>query len=148
MSQKKYPKIFCDKSRKIYPRTNFAFFFISESLNFVLQLIMPQLTLIQRTKVVEFCHQTKSTIQDQRKSRKFFNKPDAITARIRRTAGKFSKLETVCNVKQERSGRKRSARSIKNVVRVLVGHSPRKSIRCLSAESNIHRASVQRIFKE
>ena len=77
----------------MYPRTDFVFF-ISESLNFVLKLIMPQLTLTLRTKVVEFWYQTTSIIQIQCKLRQFFNKADALTARtIRRIVANFQILE-------------------------------------------------------
>ena len=109
---------------------------------------MPQLTLIQRTKVVEFWPQAKSTIQVQYKFWQFFNKADAPTARtIRTTAAKFSTFGTVCNVNQGHSGRKRSAQSIENVdyVRKFVGRS--QGSRLVVSLHDIHRASVQRILR-
>ena len=105
---------------------------------------MPQLTIIQRTKIIEFWHQTQSVVQVQRMYRGFFNTanaPDRNT--IRRTGWNSVQCEL------GHSGRPRSGRSVEHVdaVRELVVRSPRKSIRRLSAEANIHRSSVQRILR-
>lgn len=110
---------------------------------------MPQLSIIQRTKVIEFWHQTKSVVKVQREYRRFFNTAHAPNPRtIRRTVDKFSTVGTVCNVNKGRSGRRRTARSEENVqaVREAVVRSPRKSIRRLSKESSMHRTSVHRIL--
>ena len=138
-----YTKSFCNNSQKKSKQVLILIFLISRKLKFCF-------TLIQRTKVVEFWNQVKSTIQVQRKFWQFFSKADGPAARpTRRTAAKFSTLRTACSVKQRHSDRKKCARSIENVdcLRELVGGNPRKSIRRLSPESNIHRASVQHIFR-
>ena len=105
---------------------------------------MSQLTLIQRTKIIEFWHQTKSVIQVQRRYRQFFKIAAPNCRTIVKTVGKFSTMGTVCNVNKGHSGRRRSARSVEHVdaVRESVLRSPRKSIRSLSAETSIPRSSV------
>ena len=111
---------------------------------------MPLLTLFERTKIVEFWHQTKSVVQVQRAYRRFFNTPDAPNRKtIDRTVAKFSTVGTVCNLNKGNSGRRRSSRSAErvDVVGEAVVRSPRKSIRRLSAETGIHRCSVQRILR-
>ena len=111
---------------------------------------MSQLTLIQRTKIIEFWHQTKSVIQVQRRYRQFFKIAAPKYCRtIVKTVGKFSTMGTMCNVNKGHSGRRRSAHSVEYVdaVRESVLRSPRKSIRRLSAETSIPRSSVHRILR-
>ena len=111
---------------------------------------MPQLTLFERTKIVKFWHQTKSVIQVQHAYRQFLNTPDAPNQKtIDRTVAKFSTVGTMCNLNKGNSGRRRSSCSAErmDVVRQAVVRSPRKSICRLSAETGIHRCSVQRILR-
>ena len=112
---------------------------------------MAKLTLQQRTKIIEFWHQTKSVKQVQREYARNFGTPlrHAPSFRtIKSTIEKFANEGTVCDLYKGRSGRRRTRRTeeVVEVVRQSVVQSPKKSIRRLSAETNIPKSSVQRIL--
>ena len=69
---------------------------------------------------------------------------------IKFTVTKFTNEGTVRDLHKGRSGRKRSGRSENSVdvVRQAVVRSPKKSIRRLSAETNLHICTVQRILRQ
>ena len=69
---------------------------------------------------------------------------------IRRILCKFTTAGTVCDQAKGHSGRKRTGHFEKNVaaVRKSVVRSPRKSLRCLSTETNIHPSTVYYILKK
>ena len=69
---------------------------------------------------------------------------------ITATVAKFINEETVCNIHKGRSGPKRYGRSKNsvNMVKQAVVRSPKKSIPRLSAETNAHRCTVQRILRQ
>ena len=111
---------------------------------------MPRLTTQQRTKIVEFWHQTKSVKQVQRLYCEHFNvqhQPNYRT--IKSTIAKFNNVGTVSNLHRGHSGRKRSGRSENavNRVRQALDQNPQKSIRRLAAELNISRSTIHRILR-
>ena len=69
---------------------------------------------------------------------------------IKSIVAKFTNEGTVCDLHKDRSGWKRSGRSEDSVdmVRQAVVQSPKKSIRRLSAETNLHKSTVQRILRQ
>ena len=114
---------------------------------------MPRLNLQERTKIIEFWHKVKSVKQVQRLYCDHFgvHMRDAPNFRtIKSIVAKFTYEGTVCDLHKRLSGRKRSGRSEDSVdmVRQAVVQSPKKSIRRLSAETNLHRSTVQRILRQ
>ena len=114
---------------------------------------MPRLNLQERTKIIEFWHKVKSVKEVQRLYCGHFgvHMRDAPNFRtIKSIVAKFTNEGTVCDLHKGRSGRKRSGRSEDSVdmIRQAVVQSPKKSIRRLSAETNLHRSSVQRIPRQ
>ncbi len=69
---------------------------------------------------------------------------------IMSTVAKFTTEGTVRDLHKGRSGRKRSGRSEDSVdvVRQAVVRSPKKSIRRLSAETDLRKSTVQRILRQ
>ncbi len=110
---------------------------------------MPRLSLQERTKIIEFWHHVKSVKQVQRLYCGQFgiHMRDAPNFRtIKSTVAKFTTEGTVRDLHKGRNGRKRSGRSEDSVdvVRQAVVRSPKKSIRRLSAETDLCKSTVQR----
>ena len=109
--------------------------------------------LLERTKIIEFWHKVKSVKKVQRLYCGHFvvhmrDAPNFGT--IKSIVAKFTNEGTVCDLHKGCSGRKRSGRSEDSVdmVRQAVVQSPKKSIRRLSTETNLHRSTVQRILRQ
>ena len=68
---------------------------------------------------------------------------------IKATVVKFTNEGTVCDLHKGRSGRKRSGHNEDsvNMAKQAVAGSPKKSIQHLSAKTNLHRCTVQRILR-